>query len=106
MGEDKSIIMQLVQIAPGTILQINAGDLSEFAGEIVSGVISALNNANAKKKMAELFTIDEVATILKVSKMTLHRWDKEGILTKIDIGGQRRYRRSDVEALIENRKEK
>lgn len=106
MGVDKSIIMQLVQTAPGTILQINAGDLSEFAGEIVSGVINALNNANAKKKMAELFTIDEVATILKVSKMTLHRWDKEGILTKIDIGGQRRYRRPDVEALIEKRKEK
>lgn len=105
MGEDKSIIMRLVQIAPGTILQINAGDLSEFAGEIVSGVINALNNANAKKKMAELFTIDEVATILKVSKMTLHRWDKEGILTKIDIGGQRRYRRSDVDVLIEKRKE-
>ena len=35
--------------------------------------------------------------MLKVSKMTLHRWDKQGILCKIEVGGKRRYRKSDVE---------
>lgn len=104
--EEKSLILQLVKTVPGTILQVNAGDLSEFAGEIVSGVISALHNANSERKITEVLTIDEVAKILKVSKMTLHRWDKEGILPKVDIGGMRRYRRSDVEAIIEKRKEK
>ena len=104
--EEKSIILQLVKAASGTILQVNAGDLSEFAGEIVSGVITALHNANSERKITEVLTIDEVATILKVSKMTLHRWDKEGILPKIDIYGQRRYRRTDVEALIDKLKEK
>lgn len=104
--EEKSLILQLVKTVPGTILQVNAGDLSEFAGEIVSGVITALHNANSERKIAEVLTIDEVAEILKVSKMTLHRWDKEGILPKIDIYGQRRYRRTDVDALIDKRKEK
>lgn len=42
--------------------------------------------------------------MLKVSKMTLHRWDKSGFLKKIDIGGHRRYRRSDVEAITEKGK--
>lgn len=105
MGERNSLLLEIVRTAPGTILQINAGDLSEFAGEIVGGVIEALDNANAKRKVVELLTIDEVAKILKVSKMTLHRWDKNGVLKKVDVGGQRRYRRSDVEAITEKRKE-
>lgn len=105
MGEHNSLLLEIVRTAPGTILQINAGDLSEFAGEIVGGVIEALDNANAKRKVVELLTIDEVAKILKVSKMTLHRWDKNGVLKKVDVGGQRRYRRSDVEAITEKRKE-
>lgn len=104
MGERNSLLLEIVRTAPGTILQINAGDLSEFAGEIVGGVIEALDNANAKRKVVELLTTDEVAKILKVSKMTLHRWDKNGVLKKVDVGGQRRYRRSDVEAITEKRK--
>ena len=43
--------------------------------------------------------------MLKVSKMTLHRWDKNGVLKKIEVGGHRRYRRSDVEAVTLNRKD-
>ena len=49
MGERNSLLLEIVRTAPGTILQINAGDLSEFAGEIVGGVIEALDNANAKR---------------------------------------------------------
>ena len=36
--------------------------------------------------------------------MTLYRWDKLGILKKIEVGGKRRYRKSDVEAVTFNRK--
>lgn len=104
MGEHNSILLELVKSAPGTILQVNAGDLSEFVGEIVSGVVQALNSAAAERKVVELLTIDEVSEMLKVSKMTLHRWDKSGFLKKIDIGGHRRYRRSDVEAITEKGK--
>lgn len=105
MGERNSLLLEIVRTAPGTILQINAGELEVFAEEIVRGVIEALDNANAKRKDVELLTIDEVAKMLKVSKMTLHRWDKNGILKKIDVGGRRRYRRSDVEAITEKRRD-
>lgn len=106
MEERNSLILKIVKTAPSTILQVNAGDLSEFAGEIVGGVIEALDNANTKRKVVELLTIDEVSEMLKVSKMTLHRWDKNGILCKIEVGGHRRYRRADVEAITESRKTK
>lgn len=90
---------------PNAIFQINAGDLCDFAHRLISQAADIarlqIERADLSK---ELLTIDEVSEMLKVSKMTLHRWDKSGFLKKIDIGGHRRYRRSDVEAITEKGK--
>lgn len=100
-------LMEMASKMPNAIFQISAGDLCEFAHQLIN---SAAEVARLQLKRAdmskELLTIDEVAEMLKVSKMTLHRWDKSGILTKVDVGGMRRYRRSDVEAITKKRKEK
>lgn len=100
-------ILEMASRMPNAIFQINAGDLCEFAHQLIRQAADIarlhIERANLSK---ELLTIDEVASMLKVSKMTLYRWDKEGILTKIEVGGKRRYRRSEVEALTENRKKK
>lgn len=100
-------LIEMAAKLPNAIFQVSAGDLCEFAHQLIN---SAAEVARLQLKRAdmskELLTIDEVADMLKVSKMTLHRWDKSGILKKVDVGGMRRYRRSDVEAITENRKEK
>lgn len=91
---------------PNAILQITAGDLCEFANQLINSATEVarlqIQRADISK---ELLTIDEVCEMLKVSKMTLHRWDKNGVLKKIEVGGHRRYRRSDVEAVTLNRKD-
>ena len=91
---------------PNAILQISAGDLCEFANQLINSATEVarlqIQRADISK---ELLTIDEVCEMLKVSKMTLHRWDKNGVLKKIEVGGHRRYRRSDVEAVTLNRKD-
>ena len=46
-----------------------------------------------------MLTINEAARILSVSKMTLYRWDKAGVLKKVEIGGKRRHRKTDLERL-------
>jgi excisionase family DNA binding protein len=45
-------------------------------------------------------TIDEASKLLAVSKMTLYRWDQSGVLKKLEIGGKRRYRKSDIDRLV------
>ena len=99
--------MEMAEKFPNAILQINLGDLCEFAHQLINNAADLarvqLERADLSK---ELLTIDEVADMLKVSKMTLYRWDMNNILPKIEIGGKRRYRRADVEAIIEQRKEK
>ena len=59
-----------------------------------------LAEAKEIKRGDSLLTINEAAKILSVSKMTLYRWDKAGVLKKVEIGGKRRYRKTDVERLV------
>lgn len=90
---------------PNTIFHLSAKDLLNFANEILAGAkMIAQLELEKSQYCDELLTIEEVCELLKVSKMTLYRWDKLGILKKIEVGGKRRYRKSDVEAVTFNRK--
>lgn len=90
---------------PNTIFHLSAKDLLDFANEILAGAkMIAQLELEKSQYCDELLTIEELCELLKVSKMTLYRWDKLGILKKIEVGGKRRYRKSDVEAVTFNRK--
>ena len=90
---------------PNTIFHLSAKDLLDFANEILAGAkMIAQLELEKSQYCDELLTIEEVCELLKVSKMTLYRWDKLDILKKIEVGGKRRYRKSDVEAVTFNRK--
>lgn len=45
-------------------------------------------------------TIEEVSKILNVNKTTLWRWAKKGYLVPVEVGGNRRYRMSDIHQLL------
>ena len=93
-------ITDLLASDTNVILQVSSNDLKEFAQNILIGAKSiAMLEAEAAAASDQLLTIDEAAELLAVSKMTLHRWDKNGILKKVEIGGKRRYRKSDIERL-------
>ncbi len=47
-----------------------------------------------------ILTKQETADLLKVSRKTLDRWEKDGLLVPFRIGVNVRYRREDVETLI------
>ena len=82
------------------IIQVSSEDLKAFAQEILIGAKSiTMIEAEAAASSDQLLTIDEAARLLSVSKMTLYRWDQNGILKKVEIGGKRRYRKSDIERL-------
>ncbi len=83
------------------VLQLKKEDLKEFANQILHGAKSiAMLEAEAAATSDQLLSIDEAAKLLSVSKMTLYRWDQNGILKKVEIGGKRRYRLSDIEKLV------
>ena len=83
------------------ILQVSSDDLKMFAQDILIGAKSvAMLEAETAASGDQLLTIDEASKLLAVSKMTLYRWDQSGVLKKLEIGGKRRYRKSDIERLV------
>lgn len=95
-------IEKMISDNPNVIFQISGLELKAFAEQILIGA-KAIAMQEAAEKKEQLLTIDEAAELLKVSKMTLYRWDKEDVLKKVEIGGKRRYRKSDIDRLIDNR---
>jgi len=48
-----------------------------------------------------LFTVEEASKILRVSKKTVYRWLKSGVLPYCKLGKSIRIKEEDLEALIE-----
>lgn len=100
MSKEFVSIQNLLLSPENMVLQLKKEDLKEFANQILLGAKSiAMLEAEAAATSDQLLTIDEAAKLLSVSKMTLYRWDKNGYLKKMDVGGKRRYRKSDIERL-------
>ena len=100
MSKEFVSIQNLLLSPENMVLQLKKEDLKEFANQILLGAKSiAMLEAEAAATSDQLLSIDEVAKLLSVSKMTLYRWDQNGILKKVEIGGKRRYRKSDIERL-------
>ena len=63
-----------------------------------------MSNTLSKKQnlsfddLPELMTLEEVANVLRVSKITLKRWGKKGKLPALRINsrGDRRYKKEEV----------
>ena len=58
-------------------------------------------------KKIKLLRIREAAEMLSVNPETLRRWDRSGELKAIKIGkrGDRRYRKEDIERLVNSKYE-
>lgn len=54
----------------------------------------------------EILTIKEVAEYLKLAEKTAYRLAAEGELPGFKVGGSWRFKREDIESLIENSKTK
>jgi excisionase family DNA binding protein len=60
-----------------------------------------LNRTESSSGQEILLTPSEVATLFRVDPKTVTRWAKAGKLTAIrTLGGHRRYRSSEVNALL------
>lgn len=86
-----------LELAAKVKLEVTAGDLRTFAEYLLE---KAEENRPVPPEVEEYLTADEVAGILKVSKVTLWNWDNKGITTPLRIGNQKRYRRSDIETFL------
>ena len=84
-----------------TILQISKKELRSELRAIVKELRAEERERANEEAANQLLTADEVVQMLKISNVTLWRWAKSEYLVPIFIGGARKYRASDVQAIIE-----
>lgn len=86
-----------------TLVMMTGDDLKFLAKTMLLEVKKELENEIADGKSDRLVTIEQAAGLLGVNRSTLWKWDKKGYLKSIQIGNKRRYRLSDVNAIIAGR---
>ncbi len=57
-----------------------------------------------KKEEIEVLTVEEVASLLKLSKITIYRLIKTGEIPAYKIGASWRVNKKDLESYIESKK--
>lgn len=78
---------------------VTAADLKEFALALAKE-LKQQPKPQQDEQCDRLLTAAEVAAMLGVSKITLHRWEKDGYLKPVRIGGGLvRYKEKDVQQI-------
>ena len=96
-------LYEFIKSGENITLAIPAKDLHEFAKAIVAESKKELEQILMDEKAESYPTPKQVSKILNVNLSTLWRWDRSSYLKTIEFGGGRRYRMSDVKALLNGR---
>lgn len=90
--------MNITEISSNSQIQLvlNKADLKELFLEWKEE-----SELNRKKETETLLTPDEVAIKYRISKVTLWRWAKEGLLKPVKMGRKSFYRQSDIERVFD-----
>ena len=95
---------ELLSNNSGVNITINAGQLIEAIDYCVNKTHKVMEQQIIDKNKETYPEIAQAAKILSVDKSTLWRWNKQGYLTTVEIGGKRRYKMSDIQRILEGGK--
>ena len=93
-------IAELAKTCPELTINVKLGELIEAVEHCVNSTRSSLEQIIQDEASEKYLSIDKVVELLEVDKSTLWRWQKRNYLTPIQIGGKRRYRKSDIDKIL------
>lgn len=94
-------LIQLAKEAPGTIIAVPVGDLMKANIWLVDKAVADLEHAVAQRDAVTYLTREQVMAKLNVVPSTLWRWQKRGYLVPVKVGGENRYRSTDIDKILE-----
>jgi excisionase family DNA binding protein len=77
--------------------------LEEFNAQLEALVQKAVKDGMHNQSQFQLVTTEELMEILKVTKMSIHNWRKEGWLPCIKLGSNVRFNLEEVMKVINER---
>jgi len=99
--KDMIDVLRLAKEAPGTIIAVPVNDLVEANNRLVEKVVADLERAVVERQETIYLTRDQVMAKLNIVPSTLWRWQKRGYLVPIKVGGENRYRSTDIDRILE-----
>lgn len=93
-------ISEILKTGVNLTISIGIDDLREWHQEVIADTRQELEQAVREDKEESYPTPKQVAKMLNVNPTTLWRWNKRGYLKTIEFGGGRRYKMSEVKALM------
>ena len=97
-------IQELAQCAPQINLTISASDLKDFAARLIEETKEQLEQEISDSKAESYLSSEKVMQMMEISKTTLWRWKQRGYLVPVRVGGNERYRMSDIKKILEGQK--
>ena len=94
-------IQELAQCASAINLTIKASDLKDFAALLIAETKAELEQSISDSKAETYLSSEKVMEMMEISKTTLWRWKQRGYLVPVRIGGNDRYRLSDIQKIVE-----
>lgn len=94
-------LVDLVQNAPQINVTVSAADLKEFASTLISQTKAELEQTISDSKAETYLSTEKVLEMFEISPTTLWRWKKRGYIVPVRLGGNDRYKLSDVKKLME-----
>jgi hypothetical protein len=96
---DLNILKENPELAKSLKLEITGADLLAFGEAIQKRATEA--GEKTPKENEEYLTPSQFAEALQISLVTLWSWDKKQITRPLKIGNAKRYRRSDLEKIMQ-----
>ena len=94
-----SLVHELLKENPNITVSVKLGDLQEWHKSIL-GDVSVIAKEKAMSDDEVLLTTEDVCVKLKRNPATLWRWAKRGYLVPIKVGGENRYKKSDINKIL------
>lgn len=93
-------IQEIIKTGANFTVSIGINDLRDWHKEVIEDTKRELEQVVISDKMETYPTPKQVSEMLNVDLTTLWRWNKKGYLKTVEFGGGRRYKMSEVRALM------
>lgn len=101
---ENGLLAKMVESGLTVAFTVTPTQLKEFALEVVHEVFDKREAERAAEREETYLTTEEVCEMMTVTKGTLWRWEKLGYLIPYRVGRKLRYKRSDVEAVLTDKR--
>ena len=86
------------------ITEVTADELADTVADKLMFKIENYLKELSKKQNDEILIRQEVADYLRISLVTIHSWNKHGILNPIRMGNRIFYKKQDILDVLEQQK--